>query len=955
VTRLAVLPVLAFLLAGAGAARAYDGALDWRTVESAHFVVHYYEPNEDIARRVAVVAERAHRVLAPALRHEPDAKTQIVITDDTDGANGFAAVLPFNHIGLYATAPDALSVLNDHDDWLYGLVAHEYAHILHLDTIHGIPRIYNLLLGKTWAPNNVQPRWFIEGLATYEESERSSSGRTRSSIFDMYLRVPVLEGKTLDLDAVSSGPLFWPHGNAVYLYGSFFLKYIADRYGDDTLAKVSHEYGTQPVPYGLNRAIGRAVGRDFVTLYGDWLTYLRHRYALQRAAVEARGVIAGRQLTATGETNLYPRYTPDGREIVWYGSDGHSAGTYQIMPRGTGYAAHRELVRFDGGGKIALLPDGSGAVVERAITYRTYYSYSDLYRVGWDGGSERLTRGARAANPDVSPDGRWLACTVNGRSRQRLAILPASGGDAAPEVVWEGERWDQAYDPAWSPDGTRLVFAAWTQGGRTDLYLYERASKTVRRLTEDRAIDATPRFAPDGRHVFFSSDRSGIYNVYALDVDTGALAQVTNVLGGAFSPDISPDGSSLVYVGFTTAGYELYELPLDEAKFLPAEPYVDDRPEAVHIADDEVPVSKPRDYRIAETLAPHAYTIASTLDSFGSAVTVTTSGSDVVGLLGWYLSVTYGLERGDVSFGAAAYWNRWWPSLGLAVGRGAFRAGGLYVDGRNTAYHAEGWSMAASVGLPVVREPEVSSDLSLSYDLAWLRDLDAPPPPDPSAAVTVLPRTGVDAGLTLRWSLSDARGFAFTLGPIEGRGVGLSLRMAHPALGSAGRVIDLGYDWEQFVGLPLGHVAAFRLQGGLSSAGGRFYLGGVPSQDIVRAIINSTRQGYGWMHGYPAGAFGGDQYHLLNFEYRVPIQILERGVDLLPFYFRRVHFAGLVDVGNAFSGPFRPGDLKVAVGAALRLDMTFGFFVPGTFDLGYARGLNRGGEDELWLLLTGGI
>src|SRR5262249_25024431 len=197
-------------------ARAGDGTLEWRTLESPHFVVSYYEPNEDIARRVAVVAERAHRVLVPILRHEPDEKTQIVLTDDTDSSNGFATVLPYNHIGLFATAPDALSDLNDHDDWLYGLVAHEYTHILHLDTMGWIPRLYNRIAGKVWSPNNIQPRWFVEGLAVEEESERSAGGRNRNAIFDMYLRIAVLEGRELDLDAVSSGPLLWPHGNAAY-------------------------------------------------------------------------------------------------------------------------------------------------------------------------------------------------------------------------------------------------------------------------------------------------------------------------------------------------------------------------------------------------------------------------------------------------------------------------------------------------------------------------------------------------------------------------------------------------------------------------------------------------------------------------------------------------------------------------------------------------------------------
>jgi hypothetical protein len=105
--------VLALL---AGTAHAGDPDRVWRTLETAHFAIHYYEPNEDLARRVGNVAERSHRVLTVVLGHTPRDKTHVVVVDDTDGANGFASVLPRNQITLFATAPNAGSVLADHDD-----------------------------------------------------------------------------------------------------------------------------------------------------------------------------------------------------------------------------------------------------------------------------------------------------------------------------------------------------------------------------------------------------------------------------------------------------------------------------------------------------------------------------------------------------------------------------------------------------------------------------------------------------------------------------------------------------------------------------------------------------------------------------------------------------------------------------------------------------------------------
>jgi hypothetical protein len=57
-------------------------------------------------------------------------------------------------------------------------------------------------------------------------------------------------------------------------------------------------------------------------------------------------------------------------------------------------------------------------------------------------------------------------------------------------------------------------------------------------------------------------------------------------------------------------------------------------------------------------------------------------------------------------------------------------------------------------------------------------------------------------------------------------------------------------------------------------------------------------------------------------------------------------------ISNAFSDAIDLGDFKVAVGAALRLDVVLGFFSPGSFDLGFSRGLSSGGVTEWWLYLS---
>lgn len=950
---------------GPRSARADDGQLRWMTIETEHFVINYYEPNEDLARRVAQVAERSHAVLSVALGHVPDEKCQVVIVDDTDGANGFASVLPRNAITLFATAPDNLSTLGDHDDWLYGLVAHEYTHILHLDTIEGLPRYYNAIFGKQWAPNQIQPRWFIEGLAAYEESRRSSSGRVRGAIFDMYLRAAVLAGKPIDLDALSSGPIQFPQGNAAYLYGSHFLDFIADRYGDDALKTISHEYGRYPIPFGLNRAVQRAVGKDYVTLYAEWLEFLGQKYALQRAAVERRGLREGRQITFSGQSASTPRYTPDGRELAWGVSDGKVHGHYRIGPVGQDEGASRKLVEIEAAGGFTFAPDGRSIYFERGVTFRTNYAFGDLFRHDLASGTTtRLTRGLRASDPEISPDGTKLATTVNGRSKLRLAIIDLTAPVIEAEIVWEGEaRFDQAFTPRWSPDGWRLVFSVWSKGGERDLWLYDVASREARRLMHDRAMDVDPVWSPDGRWIYFSSDRTGIFNIYAMRVADGELRQVTNVLGGAFSAAPSPDGTRLAYVGFSWRGYDIFELLVDEARWLVPEPYVNDRPEATVIGDDETRVDGPRDYSPLGTVGPRTWTLNVTLDTAGSSASISTQGIDIIGRHAWSFGTTWRFAENftdpRATFAGSYAYNRFWPSLRLAGARTINSAGGRVIDGQNRAYTEELWSGSASVNLPVLRTPELSGDLGLGYAIDWLRNLDGMPAPRPDQGVPRAPEVGVIAGVTVRASFNNTRRTLRSVGPTEGRAISAQLRYNDPDVGGDFRSLELTYRWAEFFQMPwaYGQTAALQLRGGLEETerrrDGAFGLGSLSEQNVAQAVIESTRVGTQVLRGYEPGKYRGRQFHLMNAEYRVGLGFIERGLATLPVYVNRAHAALLFDAGFASDDDFSWAQVRPTLGAALRLDAVFGYYEAGTFELGMARGLADDGLWEWWFLLTG--
>ncbi|HEY5950945.1 MAG TPA: hypothetical protein VIV40_35880, partial [Kofleriaceae bacterium] len=622
----------------------------------------------------------------------------------------------------------------------------------------------------------------------------------------------------------------------------------------------------------------------------------------------------------------------------------------------------RKIVQIDAMGPYDLLPDGS-IVYEQGRLYRAVYGYEDLFR--WDartGQEVRLTHGRRARDPAVSPDGRRIVYSQNEHAESVLAVMDLAP-DAPATVLWRGTRYDQAYQPAWSPDGTRVAFSAWQRGGWRDIVIVDVATGKLDAVTHDRAIDLHPQWSHDGSLLFFASDRTGISNIYAFDFRDRTTWQLTNVLGSAFSPEPSPDGKRLAFVASVPkGGYDMFELPLDRASWLPARDFIDDRPAPVDVADDEAKVEAARPYRALESLAPRVWTLQ--LDTATRSANLQTNGSDAVGLHGYSLAVGLDYEKGDANIGASYGYFGLLPAIRGAVSRTLLDRSGWRVDGVSRRYKEEDWSATLSVGVPFESRPSSSWTMSADYDVDWFR-LVAPPTMtiDPTMRIPVHPPTDyVQAGIGMRVAFSTVRGTTFGLGSQSGFDGSVSLRFDHPALGAEYRNVTVSYATDRFQKLwgktpvlTLRLVGAFRV-GDLPRAGA-FGLGGVPAQDVARSIVDSTRSGSsGFLRGYPGRTVAGNQFHLLNLEYRQELYNIERGLSTLPVYLRRLHFAIMSDTGTAFDTTFdRNRDLRTSLGAALRLDAFFGYFVPGTFEIGYSRGLINGGINETWFLLTGSL
>jgi hypothetical protein len=923
----------------------------WHTFDTPHFQVHYEEGLEALARRAAARAEEAREALTTALVQPPRGRVHLVIADNLDYANGIASLFPRNRVVVYAHAPVEEPALAYSFDWLDLVVSHELAHIHHLDYASPLIRGARGVLGRNPVlfPNAYVPQWTTEGLATYLESRLTGAGRVHGSFHEMVLRTAILEDRFFSIDRVTGRPTTWPSGNAAYVYGSMFAHYLSDRYGPERAGAFVREVGGRWIPYRVDDAARDAYGVTFSRAWDQWRDSLRTAYAAQVDSLRAAGITEPEQLTREGRLTQFPRWSPDGSRLAFAQSTGRDdAATRILHPDGRveTVAARKTM------GTLAWLPDGSGLMTSQLDAVDPNRIHSDLYRVPLTGDTRRLTRAARLTEPDVARDGRMVAVRGGGEANA-LVLVDADGRETRTLVAAQPDVWWSA--PRWAPDGGRIAVARQRTGGWYDVVLLDSDGRVVRELTQDRALDMTPAWSPDGRYVLFSSDRTGIPNLYAYDLTAGRLLQVTNVLTGAYQPDVSADGRWIAFSWYRSDGYHIARIPYDPATWRPAPPLREDaaRPGPDPARYAATAGGPSRRYSPWRTLPPTTWSPVIMPDSvLGNAFGIAIAGSDVLERHRWAASASVRDGQGRAE-GSASYV---YAGLGVPlIGASAFQDWDVFADAGElegsdgepipTAFLERERSVSLVATFPRPRFRSYSW-LSVGLNLRQRRfSWD-----DPEAAGgEQLPELAPDLGAVVTVGRSTARAFDFSISQEEGWLNSLTVegRRYTRALGDqteppgyiriAGR--SQRYDTFGRGGVFARPVLAMRVLAAadVGSRSPGFSVGGLYGGAVGSPL--GTGLGIGGeldfpVRGYSEGAQYGDRAISGSIEYRQPIALVERGYKLIPAFLDRMWASAFVDGGAAwclddcprFLAPSREARPIFSVGGELAADLTIFFY-----------------------------
>lgn len=553
--------------------------LEWYTISGKHIKVHFHDGAERTAKVVAKIADEIWDPICSLYDYEPQL-VHYVIKDIDDYSNG-ATYFFDNKIEIWTSALD-FDLRGTHN-WLRNVISHEFTHLVQIqaamkasrnlpalflqilsyederrpDILYGFP---NVIVSYPLATINM-PAWFAEGTAQYMRKEFDYDNW--DSHRDMILRSYILDGNLLTWNQMGVFGKTSLGNESVYNLGFALTRYISQKYGEDKLRELTAALGNFGT-FTFDSASEKVLGKNGNQVYNEWKEFLTKHYN-ERIINVRQNLITGDTIAKTGFGNFYPVFSKDGKKVLY------------ISNKSSDYFSPSGLYLYDLESKTEKLItngvrstfswiDGEKKIIYAKITddNPNWYNVHDLYVYDIDMEKEtRLTKNLRANQPSVSNDEHKIVFLFQKDGTTNLGVVDIDGKNFRQLTFFENG--EQVYNPKFSPDDSYIIFD-YSYHNTRDIAKINFSGGEVNFVLNSKFDERNPCFDHEG-NLIFSSDESGIFNLYLLDKLTGTKTQLSNVTGGAFMPSVSNSGD-IVYSGYTSGGYKIFYIADTDRKII---------------------------------------------------------------------------------------------------------------------------------------------------------------------------------------------------------------------------------------------------------------------------------------------------------------------------------------------------------------------------------------------------
>ncbi len=472
----------------------YD-TFKWHVYHSTHFDIYFYEEERASLQRVVDSAESAYLDLSQKFNFQVSKKIPLIYYHTHSAFEQSNVMLNFIPEGVGAFAEPAKNrmvlPIDMPDDELLELITHELTHIFEYEVL------FQGKFGKTITAN--PPTWLMEGLASFMAQDEDSRDR-------MVLRDAVVNDR---IPRITLNP----QGYFAYRFGHAVFEYMSQQYGMDGLRDFIYEY-RNTLGSSVDRALKRAFNVSPEEFDSRFRTWLRKQYLPA--------------LVAKGEPQEY------GDPFRINPNDPSNEVSPVPSPSGdllVAFTTYKEDV------DLALLN-----IPERRLLKNLTSGYTSEYQYPI---VQSFTTGAMMGRDAAwSPNGDQVAVFVKKERGRNLLLINPLTGNLDRSIAMKIE---QQFSPAYSPDGRFIAFSGY-EGNRPDIFLYDVSNGDIRNLTQDAFFDGAPIFSPDGKSLVYSSVGEQYAKLYRLNLDNPTERfQLTTGDWNDIDAYFTPDGKRLFF------------------------------------------------------------------------------------------------------------------------------------------------------------------------------------------------------------------------------------------------------------------------------------------------------------------------------------------------------------------------------------------------------------------------
>ena len=566
--------------------------VDWLTLETEHFRIHYYPDIEWTARMMAKYAEITYPKVTGMFDYPLKEKVHIVLRDMEENANGFA-VYGADWVTVWSTP--LYYVLRGRQEWIPDVFAHEFTHIVSLKVNDWKSETSLILLGSALIEdgvNNVDfgarayigfssPYWWTEGIAEYGTHMAGFNWWTTAR--DMHLRAAVLEDNTLTFEE-----MFTPGNKDTsfdrekgYQQGYSMALYVMEKYGKEQYAQMAVNSDREG-HLVWEKNIEDVLGIEGHKLYEGYIKWMRDRYTRQIAPVkEAKHIGNELFITSVAEELEIVENLPDGRVKVKKG-ERKLKRSFAFGSEGTENLIEKRK------GQIESLKDESlKAIGEKYLA--ALQTKLDAFKVAE---AELEAKFEAMADPTDVTEYRMrleLSKKMYGMLDPPDASLKAEldklddKAEKPKYEYWDKRQRKAHYEqgagtwhmlPRISPDGKWTSYAG--RAGVTLLPVeakdwpafsgrYFNGKRSGEMMKNAKSVPGSSvftgyQYTPDSKKIIYSSlrcpntwapcisfDQYYRYDLYLYDIETEEVEKLTERLRGIL-PSVSPDGQTIAFV-----------------------------------------------------------------------------------------------------------------------------------------------------------------------------------------------------------------------------------------------------------------------------------------------------------------------------------------------------------------------------------------------------------------------